>query len=315
MCTPTQIMRYDMGLLMASDQKSSHSLQFKLFPLPYFSLQQAANQIGVSIEYIEEAIVCGLIRPCVLLDSRAPCQSSSCVVGCEVVLGNVEVVEPELIAGDNVIGVSPFQKLMLSNIDELISSNASQAVVTGYEAHGTGIGEVSAYLHGFWQITSNEEAAKMLNIEGDEELMVEVLPYVDECWYQELEAETGEVRVTGFLVNARREQLVISYLDTYRMLEAYHLAKPMTQLGLYGETQLTPERKPRKPADQALAMICGLVASHPELGADLLNKPSELHHRVEHLFARKGISLNSYFPNLRSLLRWLKGGYKDKLTL
>ncbi len=212
----------------------------------------------------------------------------------------------------SLFGVSPFQKLMLSNIDELISSHASQAVVTDYEAHGTGIGEVNAYLYGFWQITSNEEAVKMLNIEDDEEFIVEVLPYVDECWYQELEAATGEVRVTGFLVNARREQLVVSYLDTYRMLEAYHLAKPMAQLGLYGETQLTPERKP---ADQALAMICGLVASHPELGADLLNKPSELHHHVEHLFARKGISLNSYFPNLRSLLRWLRGGYKDKLTL
>ncbi|MDC5703451.1 hypothetical protein OPW41_14300 [Vibrio europaeus] len=303
----------------------------KLFPLPYYSISQAAEQIDVSEDYIEAAITCGLVRPCVLLDSHEPVFAPSYLIGCKEVLSNIQIDANPIIGSytiendedaqtnmsESVVGVNPLSKLDTSNIDEYISSNSSQANVTGFTEDESGLVEVEAYLHGFWQLANHEEAVSLLERSSDEEFLTKVFPYVDECWYQQLGNEPGAVRVLGFDIQVTKKQLVISHLDTVRLLEAYHSKAPMKDMGLYGETQPNPitDRKQRKSSDQSLAMICGLIASHPGLGEKYLDQPSELYRMLEQMFANQGISLNSYFPTLRSFSRWLQGEYRASLSL
>ncbi|WP_417869490.1 hypothetical protein [Vibrio furnissii] len=277
----------------------------KLFPLPYFSIAQAAEQIGVSESYIKDAIKHGLVRPCVILGCESrPESASSGVVGCKSIIPKVEVKMPSTLE-DNLVGYNPMERLTTSCLDSLISTEHSQFVVTGFEMQDEDFGEVEGDLYGCWQLSSAEDAEKLLSADADDDPVVEVYPYTDECWYQELEVQKGTARVTGFIVNARAENLVLSHYDTKRLLTAYRSVNPIQSIGLGGAKPAKPQKAGRSPSDQMIAMLAALVASHPELGPECLKKGENLGLTLETFLAGKGVDLNGYQADVSTVRRWV----------
>lgn len=301
---------------MATNERTkADSLSFQLFPLPYFSILRAADQLQVSEDYIVEAIKCGVVRACVLFDSKDPEHSESGVIGDALIFNNTEIKFPSSIPADNeLVGNSPFDRVTTSNLDKLISTNASQAVVTNFRLEEKDLGFVSAYLHGFWQIGVPEDSVSVLELEGDDEAVIEVFPYCDDVWYQTLTVEPESVRVTGFLVNVRKDQLVLSYHDVRSLLHSYKTGVPLNQLGYFGETQSLPLSVNMKRSPRSVGVMIGLIASHPELGGDILANKSDAHSKIEKLFARKGISLGGLWPDRKTFSEWLRHADLSRMT-
>lgn len=302
--------------MATNERKKSEALSFPLFPLPYFSISRAAEQLQVTEDYIIECIKCGVVRACVLFDSKEPEHSESGVIGDEVVLNNAGIVYPSTIPTDSeLVGNSPFERVTTSSLDELISTNASQVVMTDFKLEDKGFGFVSAYLHGFWQIGMPEEAASVLELEEDDDAVIEVFPYRDDVWYQTLTLEPDSVRVTGFLVNVRKDQLVLSYHDVRSLLHSYKTGVPLNQLGYFGETQSLPLIASMKRSQKPVGVIIGLIESHPELEVDILANKSDAHSKIEQLFARKGISLGGLWPDRKTFSEWLRNVDSSRMTL
>ncbi len=302
--------------MATNERKKSEALSFPLFPLPYFSISRAAEQLQVTEDYIIECIKCGVVRACVLFDSKEPEHSESGVIGDEVVLNNAGIVNPSTIPTDSeLVGNSPFERVTTSSLDELISTNASQVVLTDFKLEDRGFGFVSAYLHGFWQIGMPEEAASVLELEEEDDAVIEVFPYRDDVWYQTLTVEPESVRVTGFLVNVRKDQLVLSYHDVRSLLHSYKTGVPLNQLGYFGETQSLPANVNFKPTRSTVAYIIGFIAAEPTLGVDILANKSEAYFEVEKFFARKGISLGGLEADRKTFSEWLRNADSSRMTL
>ncbi|MDF4413681.1 hypothetical protein P3385_15600 [Vibrio parahaemolyticus] len=286
-----------------------------LFPLPYYSIARAAEQLQITEEYIIESIKCGMVRACVLFDSEKPEHSESGILGDSAIFDDVDIKMPPLTPPDSeLVGVSPFQRLTFSKLDSLISTSASQAVVTDFRSEDEGFGFVSANLHGFWQISLPDEAMKVLEAE-EHEPVIEVFPYRDDGWYQSFAVEKDCARVTGFLVNASKEQLVLSYHDVRSLLVAYKTGKPFNQLGYFGETQSLSLNVSAKPTRSTVAVITGLIAAHPKLGTELLSNKTEAYEAIEKLFAREGIHLGGLWPDRKTFSEWFRVNDVSRITL
>ncbi|AIW13314.1 hypothetical protein VITU102760_14955 [Vibrio tubiashii] len=284
------------------------SSQLSLFPLPYFSISQAAEQIGVSEDYIRYAIKCGLVRPCICFDDIGPQHTYSAVCSDNKILDNIEIFSSsDQLSHDAMFGSSQFTRPLSSNIDHLLSTSMSQLNATDYQELENGEGIVEGYLFGFWQVSEIEIAVQLMS--SEEMLNIEVVPFVDNGWYQEQVFDKEMIRVAGFSVDVKAESIVLSHCDVKCLKEAYLKGTPINKPNFYGrpvQPKVSINRE-AKPSQKMAAVIAALIATNPKLGKDIFSSKVSLAEVLEQHFASEGISLGSYFPHESTIRRWFQG--------
>ncbi|MBH9740654.1 hypothetical protein [Vibrio navarrensis] len=291
-----------------SQRKHSSSGEYremKLFPLPYFSLDMAAEQLDVPVRFFEEAVRCALVRPCVLVDDIKPQKSFSILTGNKEILESAEAYSPSgLSQSDLSRQHSPLIRPRLSNIDDYLSSSASQLNVTYFEPYSEGEAGVEGYLMGFWQIESVDDAIRLLS--SLDEIDIEVVPYIDDCWYQDRPIDKAQITILGFPVTVSAKNIVISYKDVKKILDAYQKGVPIDQRTLYGLVKKQTEVKEpvARASQKMMAVLCAVIATHPKLGPSCFDKKVNLHEILSAHFAIEGISLGLFEPDPSTVRRW-----------
>ncbi|NVC63557.1 hypothetical protein FC652_10510 [Vibrio sp. 05-20-BW147] len=301
--------------------KRKHSIlsegrEIKLFPLPYFSLDMAAEQFDVPVRFFEEAVRCALVRPCVLVDDVKPQKSFSILTGNKKILESAEVYCTSGVSQSDLSRQhSPLTRPRLSNIDDYLSSSASQLNVTEFEPYSEGEAGVEGYLMGFWQIESVDDAIRLLS--SLEEIDIEVVPYIDDCWYQERPIDKAQITILGFPVTVSAKNIVISYKDVKKILDAYQKGVPIEQKTLYGlqKMQQQVQEPTARPSQKMMAVLGAVIATHSKLGPSCLDKNMNLHEILSAHFASEGISLGMFEPDPSTVRRWKQMMDFDKAIL